>query len=262
MDIKLIEQLENMGLQNNEAAIYLALLELGQGTVTEISKKARLNRTTGYDILERLCLNGLANRSNLKKKRIYVAEPPSRLKQHLENKKNTAERCLKELEGLLPDLSSLYKTELKPTIKFAEGKQEMINMYLRQLETKDTIYSILNLKGYAEDFGEMGTITSEARFKKGIKEKVLALKNETAIWWWNHVYKGKPKRQEYTEYRWLEPTMKNYPNGEIMIYDNTVLTLLTKPGEYIAFEMTSQSLAAFLKIMFEIAWQQAKKIND
>ena len=51
--------------QTNEAKIYLALVELGRGTVTEVSKMASLNRTTGYDILEPYLLYGLANRASL-----------------------------------------------------------------------------------------------------------------------------------------------------------------------------------------------------
>ncbi len=253
-----VEKLSNLGMQKNESSVYLALLEMGGGTVTEISRAAKLNRTTGYDILERLALDGLVSRSvSGKKKRIYAAEPPSRLKQYLENKKRKAERRLDELKDIFPDLHSLYKTELKPAIKFAEGKKEMIDMYMHKLEAKGVIYSILNLKGYSEDFDEMGQVSSVERYKRGVKEKCLALKNKTSLEWWEKVYGGKPKRQENTQYRWLDAEMKEYPNGEVNIFDDKVIIMLTKPGEYTAFEIQSQSFAAFLKIVFELAWKNA-----
>jgi len=50
----------------------LALLELGRGTVTQVSARAGLNRTTGYDILVRLGLYGLINRSVSDKKKSRV----------------------------------------------------------------------------------------------------------------------------------------------------------------------------------------------
>ena len=53
MNIEYFEKLTSLGLQDNEARVYLALLELGRGNVTEVSKAAGLNRTSGYDILER-----------------------------------------------------------------------------------------------------------------------------------------------------------------------------------------------------------------
>ena len=257
MDIITIEQLETMGLDNNEARIYLALLELNKGTVSKISQKAKINRTTGYDILERLCLHGLANRSDLQKKRIYIAEPPVRLRQYLENRQRAAEKRLKELEGFLPNLNSLYKTDLKPVIKFAEGKEEMINMYMRKLEAKSTIYSILNLKGYAEVFDELGTYQEQERYRRKIKEKVLAIKSDTATDWYNKTYKGKKMKKAITEYRWLEKDPKKFPVGEINIFDDIVIVMLSKPGENVAFEIKSQSFADFLKIVFEMAWEVA-----
>lgn len=252
------KNLLDLGMQENEAAAYLALLELGSATVTDVGRKAKMNRTTAYDVLERLSTNGLINKSVTAKKHVYLAEPPSRLKQYYENKKSKAEKYLKKVENLLPALKSIYKTELKPIIKFAEGKQEMINMYMHKLEAKDTVYSILNLKGYSEEFDEMGQSSSQERYKRGIKEKVLAVKNKTSLDWWKKVYSGRPKRQKNTEYRWVEADLKDYPNGEINIYDDTVLIMLTKPGENVAFEIKSRSFAAFLKMTFELAWVQTK----
>ena len=90
MDQKLFQQIKGLGLQDNEAKIYLALLELGQGTVTQISQRAKLNRTTGYDVLERLGIYGLVHRSmSGKGKRVYAAESPTRLKQFLKQKNQT-----------------------------------------------------------------------------------------------------------------------------------------------------------------------------
>ncbi|MEK7189747.1 MAG: helix-turn-helix domain-containing protein [Patescibacteria group bacterium] len=253
----LAEDLEKIGLQANEAKIYLALLELGQSTVTHISKLAGLNRTTGYDVLERLCLHGIANRSASSKKRLYIAEPPSRLRYFLENQKKQIGRRLEELENFLPDLQSLFKTELKPVIKFAEGKEAMINMYSHILDSKNTVYSILNLKGYAEIFDEVGASQSSERAKRGIKEKVLAIDSETARWWYNKTYKNNKKRQRATEYRWLKLDGRYSAAGEVNIFDDKVVGMLSKPSENVAFEIQSQTFADFLKIIFEMAWTKS-----
>lgn len=260
MDIKLLEKLKQLGLQDNEAKIYLAVLELGQGTVTEISKAAKLNRTTGYDILERLCVQGIMTRSKADKKRIYVAESPARLTHFLENKRRQAERRLKELENLLPDLQALHKTELKPVIKFAEGLEEMKKMFLHVLDAKSEVYSILNCKQYAEFFDEVGRYQSMERHKRKIKEKVISVKNKDVEWWYDKTYKklGRDK-EEYTEYRWVPDDEKYSTAGEINIFDDKVIGILAKPSENIAFEIQSQTFADFLKMTFEMAWKQAEK---
>jgi sugar-specific transcriptional regulator TrmB len=253
MDQDQTKKMQNLGLQENEAKVYLALLELGRGTVSEISRIAKLNRTTAYDILERLALYGLSNRVAGKKK-IYVAEPPHRLKQYLENKKRAAERRLAELDGLLPGLVSLYKTDLKPVIKIGEGKEEMSHIYNHALDAEGTIYSILNLKGYAEIFDLLGKEQSAERAKRGIKENVLAIDSTMAREWYEGAYKGRTKQKRLTTYKWIKADEKKFPVGELNVFDDKVIVMLSKPDENIAFEIQSQSFADFLKIVFEMTW--------
>jgi sugar-specific transcriptional regulator TrmB len=55
------DKLLQLGLSEKEAAVYLALLSLGKGTVTSITRKAGINRTTGYDILNALATKGIVS---------------------------------------------------------------------------------------------------------------------------------------------------------------------------------------------------------
>lgn len=260
MDYKIAEQLQDLGLQKHETLIYLALLELGQGTVSEVSKAAQLNRTTGYDILERLSLYGLAERTTSgKKKTMYIAEPPHRLKQHLENKKNQAERRLADVAKLIPELQNFYKKENKPVIKFFEGREGIKNIYGHTLESKSTIYSILDLSQYLPEFDKFGKDYVRARYKLNIKEKALVLKNKEGLEFYRATYLTN-KHYRHTEYRWLEKPLVLSPAAEVNIYDNVVMGVLFKPGENTAFEIKNPSFANSLKIIFEIAWQQGKKL--
>src|SRR5680860_1814661 len=73
------KQLELIGLSSNEVSAYIALLQLGKGTVSEISRKSSLNRTTGYDVLNRLVAKKLASLSGKEPKQEYVAESPDQI---------------------------------------------------------------------------------------------------------------------------------------------------------------------------------------
>ncbi|NMB48093.1 TrmB family transcriptional regulator [Candidatus Kuenenbacteria bacterium] len=262
MDNLTVEKLEALGLQHNEALIYLALLGLGKGTVGQISKAAHLNRTTGYDILERLSLYGIANRSVVNKKKIYVAESPTRLKNYLISKRNIADKNLEKAEEILPDLQSLYKTDLKPSIKFFEGLAGIENIYQHSLEAKGIIYSILDLEQYLPDMDEFGKEHAKARTKLKVRERVLVRKSDQAIEFYNTTYKGAPDKQKITEYRWLEHEFPFSPAAEIMIYDDIVIGVLFKPGEKAAFEIQSQSFANSLKAIFELVWDRAPKVSQ
>lgn len=266
MDYKIAEQLQVLGLQPNETKVYLALLELGQGTVGDISKASQLNRTTGYDILERLALKGLANRTTSgNKKQMYIAEPPHRLKQFLENKKHQAEQRLESVSGVLSDLQNLYKKENKPVIKFFEGFDGIKNIYLHTLEAKGVIYSILDLSVYLpgfekSKFDEFGKEYSRKRAKMNVKEKALVIKNKEGEYFYNTTYKNNPSALKVTEYRWLEKKFPFIPAAEVNIYDDVVMGVLVKPGENAAFEIINPSFANSLKIIFEMAWEQGEKL--
>ncbi len=64
----LTKKLEEIGLNEKEAKVYIATLELGEGSASEIAKKSEVNRATTYFILEKLIKMGLVSTSN---KEIY-----------------------------------------------------------------------------------------------------------------------------------------------------------------------------------------------
>src|SRR3989338_2618344 len=59
--ISLEEALKTIGLTEKEAQVYLSLLELGRGTVSAVARKAVINRTSGYHLLDGLTGKGLAS---------------------------------------------------------------------------------------------------------------------------------------------------------------------------------------------------------
>ncbi|MFA5871859.1 MAG: helix-turn-helix domain-containing protein [Parcubacteria group bacterium] len=261
MENNSLENLLELGFLPNEARVYLACLELGKGTVTQISKKAGLNRTTGYDILERLSIKGLVNMALAKgKKRFYSALSPSRLKQYLRGKRNLYDKRLEKLEKTLPKLKLLYKeTEMKPVIKIAEGVEALKQMACLELDTKNIVYSFANLTNYAETFSDMGKERTAERLRRGIKERCLSIDSEYARDWWQKNYGGKKRLQEMTEYRWIKPDSNYSTAGEIIIFDDTVVAILSKTSDNVAFEIKSETFANFLKILFESAWQSSRK---
>ena len=53
------EKLQKLGLSDKEASVYLAMLELGPSVVSDIAKKANINRSTVYVVLEFLKKRGI-----------------------------------------------------------------------------------------------------------------------------------------------------------------------------------------------------------
>ena len=75
--------LQSIGLSDKETRVYMALLELGKGTVSQIARKSHINRTTTYDILASLGEMDIISISGKQPKQEYVAEQPEKIKLNL-----------------------------------------------------------------------------------------------------------------------------------------------------------------------------------
>ncbi|MDZ4385041.1 MAG: helix-turn-helix domain-containing protein, partial [Candidatus Moranbacteria bacterium] len=73
------KDLQEIGLNEKEARVYLSALELGQSTVQDIAKKALVNRATTYFVIESLMKSGLMSSFQKGKKQYFVAADPDRL---------------------------------------------------------------------------------------------------------------------------------------------------------------------------------------
>lgn len=123
MDPQLYQKLTKIGLHEREAKLYLALLELGESGVYPLSKKAEIQRTYVYDILDALAKRGLVTRFEKEGKKTYRAEPPETIERMLQQR-------LTDFSAILPELLSIYNiAPNKPKVRFYEGKEGALAMY-------------------------------------------------------------------------------------------------------------------------------------
>lgn len=111
------------GLDEKESVAYMALLELGQASMSELVKKSELKRSTLYFIIEVLHKKRLVSIVKKGKKTIYSAEDPKRLlEQADENRRN--------LEYAMPELLSIANNIVKkPKVRFFEGEDGIKEVY-------------------------------------------------------------------------------------------------------------------------------------
>ena len=83
-----LERLKQVGLTNNEALVYRALLEFGPSLAGQISRKAGLHRRTVYDTTEMLIKKGLLGYILKNNRRVFEAVSPKRFLEILEEKEN------------------------------------------------------------------------------------------------------------------------------------------------------------------------------
>lgn len=113
--MNLIEALQNLGLNEKEAKVYLALLKRNRCSAYWISEESGLKKPTTYVILDDLIKKGLVYKVPREKKQQFVAKSP---KEALA----LAEEKLTITKEALPELLALSEGEKpKPRTLFFEG---------------------------------------------------------------------------------------------------------------------------------------------
>lgn len=126
----LSKYLEEIGLSEKEAKVYLALLQFDTANIQQITEKSKINRTTVYPILESLTKKGLVHESITDKKTAYEAVPPEHLETFIEQQKLVLQEKLERLKEVIPQIKSIQREKgERPIIKFYEGHEGVFSAY-------------------------------------------------------------------------------------------------------------------------------------
>ncbi|KKP80168.1 MAG: hypothetical protein A2271_03715 [Candidatus Moranbacteria bacterium RIFOXYA12_FULL_35_19] len=246
-------KLEELGFNKKEARVYMALLESGPAPVSKIARLAKINRTTGYDILERLVGKKLVRPSKKSGKIVYIAENPENIQKLLEEEANNYLRMSKKACELLPNLKSLYlEIENKPIVKFYEGLEGLKSLYEDSLTSSEEIRSYTSTTDLNEVLGKYAEDYFSRRSSKNISIRSIVPVAEYGI----KLKRNGPKLKRYVK---LVPSDRFGFSPEIYIYDNklTVMSLRERFGVYIE----SKEISEALKKSYELAWEQADKYD-
>ena len=244
--------LQSFGLSDKESIVYVALLELGKGTVTQISKKAGINRTTGYDILASLANKGLVNISGKEPKSEYAVEPPEAIVKFLQHQQEETVEQIKKAEELVPELRLVHATQNRPKIKFYEGSEGLKHVYEDTLTSKEPIRAYANVddmhKGLPNYFPEY----YKRRAEKNIAIRAIVPKTSAGL---------ERKTHDAAEKREIAfvPPDKYYFSPEINIYDNKIM--IASWREKLGVIIESAEIADAMKKIYELSWTEAKRLD-
>ena len=176
---KIIKMFEGIGLSENEAKVYFAMLSIGPSTAQKISRSSGLKRTAIYPVVEALKNEGLARIEMEGLKQKFAAEDPKKLEAVIDERN----RIFKQK---VPLLSSLFVSdESASTVKCYQGLKAIKGVYddlLRDIKSGDYYYSIADVEkwqGHDEKFF-MGHV--EDRSKLDVKTRLIFHDSEKARW--------------------------------------------------------------------------------
>jgi len=118
------QQLIKLGLNEHEAKVYLATLELGSSSVATIARTAGVKRPTTYLALEHLAEKGMVSEVVDSKEKKFRAEEPDRLAKLTRKMRRRVIEAEIELEKLMPGLKAIQKKLVQPPkLTFYQGME-------------------------------------------------------------------------------------------------------------------------------------------
>ncbi len=247
------KQLQATGLSNNEVSAYLALLDLGKGTVSQISRKAGLNRTTGYDILDRLVAKRLVSISGKEPKQEYLAESPDRIENLLLDELEEKQNQLENARKTIPQLKSMHNVAGRPQIRFYEGTEGLRQVY------EDTLTSNEPIRAYASvDDVHKALPHYFPQYYKRRTQKNIPIRA---------IFTDTPEGRELAKHDEEEIRQSSFVSSEkygfhpeINIYDNKIM--IASWREKLGIIIESGEIADAMKKIFELAWIAAKGMEE
>jgi HTH-type transcriptional regulator, sugar sensing transcriptional regulator len=241
--MEIIEVLEKIGLNQKEASIYLALLELGTAAVQSIANKAGLKRPTTYLILDDLQRKGLVSEVPQSKKSLFVAESPDRLVADLGRKQELVKRALPEL------LARYNQKKEKPLVQLFQGKEGMREMYEKIFSAGEVSF-FCTIKDVDKMFPDLPkeVITRAKAGRLKVREMVTQSPEDLA-------HAQRIAKANYYPIRVVPEGMEFLTDN--VLFGNSVGFFVYQP-QIFAVLITSRELVQSLRTLYELAWKSAE----
>ena len=231
--------LKEFGLNQKQAKIYLATLELGSATVNRIAKKAGIARSSSYDILEELVKIGIASQMTKKKILYFAVEEPKKVV-------TLAKQKAEILETALPQLNAIYGlAKNRPQVRFFQGKESIKQIYHEIIEDKKEGLIFSSVEDLFSKFKEIHLNFVEQRKKNSIPVRILIRDSELA---------RKRQASGVKDLRTIKILPKTYPHQGFVATFGNKIAYFSFVNDYVAVIIESKELADIQRAMFEYLW--------
>lgn len=243
---EILKQIQNFGLSEEEARVYLTTLELGGSFASTIANKAKVPRVNCYYVLENLRKKGFVT-TNLKGNvKFFVAEPPQVIV-------NQAEDHFEQAKKLLPQLLSVTNAHaFKPIIRSYEGIEGIKQIFNQTLEAESELLGYTNLEALGDLLPDYLPKYTQKLLKTKNKARFLSPSTQKARNFIKDFYpKDYPK--ELVEILFVNPKEFAFEN-QITIYDDFVAIVSLNPDELIGLLIESAVYARTQRAIFNLSW--------
>lgn len=240
--------IRSLGLTEQQAKIYLTLLELGPTSVGKLINKVVIDRSSCYDCLKRLIKRGLVTFIIKDKKRYFEAVNPDRLLQILSEQESSLKSKKEDLIKIMPTLIKKSKSKVRleeaTVYKTKQGMRSFFDLTLKDVK------EILVISGTGKALKNMPHYFLKwhrIRKEKNIDFKII----------FNNELRNDPiTKMPSCEVKFM-PKEYSSPSTTLIFGDKVGILLWSDTPT--AFVIDSKEIAKTYKKYFELIWSISKK---
>ena len=237
--MNLQKTLQNFGLNDKEAKIYLACLELGSASAPKLSEAAELPKSTTYGILDKLKQKGLVTLFHKKRIRHFTAEDPTRAIETAKDKVDLLEQVSSQLRGMWGQAKN------RPAVRFYQGKEGMVSIL------KDVLSEAKEMLSFSSPGDLFATLDDyfpqfvRERTKRKILVKAILLDSPKA---------RERKKLGPSELREVRIFPAQYQHNAIVFMWGDKIAMFSLKKELVALVVESKELSQAFRAMFGFMW--------
>ncbi len=244
----MLKELQDIGLSEKEARVYLAALELGKTTAEKLATHAKVNRSTTYVQLESLMKKGLMSTYEEAKKTYFAPESPELLRRLLAKQRDEMSTKERDLSSLLPALLQQYDgAGERPVVRFYSGKEGITAMREDTLSLNGgdemlIIYSLDALQGLYTEKETADYV--RRRIEKEIRVRCVYTRKEGKL---------PPDTLPALMERRFVPEKKMPLTTDFFVHKNKVAMMALR-GHLFGVVIESKEISESFRSLFEMIW--------
>lgn len=251
--------LTNIGLTNNEAKCYLALLKFGSLTIQELSAKTGIHRVNLYSVIQGLETKGTVSFTvKGKYRKQIVPTNPRSLIELIHKKQRVLKKAELKFTDIIPELSGMMRQAKEQTsIRYFEGLEGAKQVF------NDTLTAVGDLKGFSNAEFLSEYIPEDWLNDYRRRKSELGLTGR-------FIAPDTPKVKNYIRDKYRKFGLENAPEVKVLpaemftvfaemdLFDNKVAIISLSQEEKMGIIIESKIVYNSLSSIFDVMWGMAK----
>jgi len=243
--MRVVNELKELGLNENEIKVYLACLRSQGLNAKQIAKSTELIRTTVYGVLDSLAQKGLVSTIDKEGIKVFHSSSPQELLNILEQKKERIKLIIPELEEYQQNSQVKYKAEVFEGIN---GIKTITNDIISK---KDETVKIL---GIGQKWLEFSDIFTKVYYRKKKENKV----------WTKTILADTPEERNFLKEKKFINSRIRFIKG--MDFNNTVIYIYQDKVSFVVYDkafprgfiIKDKDFNTIHSRLFERLWEESR----